>query len=282
MALAPPRHGGAPYPIERERENERERERPSDLQATSRLMRLGCSWAFWACVCSSPTIAGAGRKKSKRGGRSGGAGTRSYDASACRCSPRPAGAIAACPPALKQRCCLCPTRSGPWGAGPAELLIENDRCDLEVVDMSDAVAAGAIDRLSFESRFSLKAPVIFRNTRYRLSPKTFCCPAFHRGSAAASTPPPGRSWPTGKALPFTVFLRSGLSPSFYCHFAAIAISAVFHCPFTGAARCQVLGRYGGLTVDVGDPFSLAKYGQTSQQMALWQYLDKPVESRDFL
>eukprot|EP01046_Picozoa_sp_COSAG06_P060526 COSAG06_NODE_12911_length_1313_cov_1.076606_1_plen_311_part_10 len=45
-------------------------------------------------------------------------------------------------------------------------------------------------------------------------------------------------------------------------------------------RCDVLDKYGAVTVDVGDPFSLSKHGDTTQQMLLDAYLARPFDAEN--
>jgi len=96
--------------------------------------------------------------------------------------------------------------SGPWEAGPSELLAE--RCDFDTVDASE------LDPGDFGRRFSLRRPLLVRNSSANARARAFL-----------------------------------------------------------GDRCDVLRRYGGAQVELGDPFSLAKQGRASQQMPLGKYME---------
>jgi len=138
-------------------------------------------------VSSRPNAVGAGKRAKRRATKqrrsSSPAAGDVYDASQC---------------------------SGPWEAGPAHLALGH--CDFDEVSAEEF----ALD--DFAARFSLRRPVIVRNSSVNAAAREFL-----------------------------------------------------------AQRCDVLRRYGSVTVDLGDPFSLAKHGVTSQRMTLGRYLESPFK-----
>ena len=147
--------------------------------------------AALALTLSRPGVPGAGKRAKRRS-------TRQPRAPPVAGTPRPSAVWNFDP----SQC------SGEWEAGTANLLL--DRCDFEEVSAEEFTAD------DFAERFSLRRPVIVRNSSLNTAAREFL-----------------------------------------------------------AHRCAVLERYGSVLVDLGDPFSLAKHGISTQQMALGRYLELP-------